>query len=149
MILLAGVLLVLAYLLFNTQAAQYTQIGQQAGRDVRNSVLQDVPVIRRFISTTLQEELRSDTGATFPCPAAAPAPDLLLFANRAELLLRNIGVEEQNRGLDFQGQVIDGPDADTTAVTLAPPGLLVDVTFSLADGSTFYKDAVQFKFTCT
>lgn len=139
MILLAGVLLVMAYLLFSVQAAQFSQIGQQAGREVRNPVAADLPGLRSFLSIALQEELRKDSNPTqFLCPRAAE------FAAHAELILQNIGTHQQNRGLDFRATV--------TSVDVNSPGptgtVVVHAQFTLSDGTSYYREKLDLTLSC-
>lgn len=92
MILLAGVLIVLAYLVYSTQTATLQSIGQEAGREAAAPIRSDFLSLRTAIAATLQSDLQEASGVS-RCPT-----DPVDYKGRIEALLSLLQKQEANRG---------------------------------------------------
>lgn len=92
MILLAGVLIVLAYLVYSTQGATLQSIGQEAGREAAAPIRNDFLAIRSALAATIQFELTEATGVV-RCPTDASD-----FRGRVEAAMTLLQKQESNRG---------------------------------------------------
>lgn len=137
-ILLAGILLVIAFIVFSINLASLANLGQQVGRETENPLLDDYLLVRRALETSLVDELRT-TGSGTPQVAC---PDLSQYANAVVAQLMEVQAHESMRGQAF----------DWADVTLPQPTLqvyTVQVTTTLSDGVTTAVETLSYKVTCT
>lgn len=130
-LLLTGILLALAFILFSVQLALVANIGQQAGRESRNPVLDDYLQMRRSLDATLRDEMRNETGVLV-CPADQPG-----FEGRVRAFMAMLTQHEQNRGHAFTGQLLAANWAD-------PAQAQIDVRLYLTDGMTTIQDTPRY-----
>lgn len=145
MILLAGVLVVLAYLLFSTQTALLANIGQEAGREAANPLLSDYTVVRNSLATVLPQELTNAAGAVV-CPTTAQRTD---WAGRVQNHLNLLSQLEASRGQNLIGNFIDVklPAVDEDGVDPAKE-LKTTVALYLTNGRATITDTVVFYTEC-
>lgn len=145
MILLAGVLVVLAYLLFSTQSTLLANIGQEAGRESANPVLTDYSSIRSSIANVLSLELTDENGDV-RCPTVSQRAD---WAGRVQAHLVLLGQLESSRGQNFLGNFLDvklpAEDEDLDSVL----ELKTTATLYLTDGRATITETVAFYTECT
>ncbi len=130
-LLLTGILLAFAFILFSVQLALVANIGQQAGRESRNPVLDDYLQIRRSLDATFRDELRNAAG-DIACPADQPG-----FEGKVRAFLAMVAQHEQNRGHAFSGSLDAADWSDASRVNL-------DVALYVTDGSTKIQDTARF-----
>lgn len=130
-LLLTGVLLAFAFILFSVQLSLVANIGQQAGRESRNPILEDYLQIRRGLDATLRDEMRNQDGL-IECPE-----DKTSFEGRVRALLFMINQHEQNRGHVFSG---DLEDADWSSASQA----VLDLRIYISDGATTIQDTPRY-----
>lgn len=130
-LLLTGILLALAFILFSVQLALVANIGQQAGRESRNPVLDDYLQIRRGLDATLRDEMRNETGVLV-CPKDQPG-----FEGKVRAFMAVLTQHEQNRGHAFTGELIAADWSDSAQAT-------IDVRLYLTDGVTTIQDTPRF-----
>lgn len=134
MILLAGLLLVMSYLIFSTQTALLSTVGQEAGREATNPVFSDYLSLRSGFAELLEEEL-TDSAGLVQCPAYETN-----WKGRVETMMAMLTQLESNRGQKFQGTWIDATIAATQVTT--------EVRFYLTDGDAMIVEEIQFKTPC-
>lgn len=138
MILLAGLLLVMAYLIFSTQTALLATVGQEAGREASSPIFTDFVGIRGSLAKFMEDEL-TDTSDVVQCP------DLLTnWKGRVESLLSMISQLESDRGQSFHGVYL------TSSIDTAPTPdrLTTEVTLYLSDGDASILDEVRYFTDC-
>src|SRR5687767_9443159 len=101
MILLAGVLIVLAFFLYSTQSTVISSIGQEAGREAANPLLTDYQSLRSSIAIQLEFELWNAAGTAI-CPT-----DEADYRGKVQAKLVLLSKLESNRGQVFTGNFID------------------------------------------
>lgn len=144
MILLAGVLVVLAYLLFSTQTALLANIGQEAGREAANPLLSDYTVVRNSLATVLPQELTNAAG-TVVCPTEAQRTD---WAGRVQNHLNLLSQLESSRGQNLVANFVNvvlpavNEDADPALE------LKTTITLYLTNGRATITDTVVFYTEC-
>lgn len=133
-ILLAGILLVLAFILFSTQLALLASIGQQSGRESENPLLDDYLLLRRTIETQWTEELRNATGVLV-------CPDMVIFGKRMVNQLELLeGLEKgRSNGLAW---------SELTLTRTSHVRLYGNLTLSLYDETTSIADRLSYGLTC-
>lgn len=134
-ILLAGVLLVIAFILFSIQINVLVNLGQEAGREVENPVVDDYRLLRRAFQSVFEDELRSASG-TVDCP------NLYAYAQRVRALVDHASALESVRGffLSVNPLEMTSPSSTTIDVTMG-------VTFS--DGTSTIIETVTYRITCS
>lgn len=130
-LLLTGILLALAFILFSVQLALVANIGQQAGRESRNPVLDDYLQIRRSLDATLRDEMRDATGVLV-CPEDQPG-----FEGKVRAFMAMLTQHEQNRGHAFSGELLGADWSDPSQAT-------IDVRLYVTDGTTTIQDTPRF-----
>ncbi|MBI2076912.1 MAG: hypothetical protein HYT80_00875 [Euryarchaeota archaeon] len=139
LLLLAGVLLVISYVLFSSQASLIATLGQQSGREASNPVVIDYVAVREAIQVTLTRE--HTVGATVTCTAGTEAA----MKVRAEAILQNIALVESRRGLKFAA-TLNGPP--TVGADEFVGDFLYDLTLSLTNGETSINERAEFRVDC-
>lgn len=137
-ILLAGILLVLAYLLFSTQSALLATVGQEAGREASQPLFNDYIAIRNSISQLLEAELTNAAGTAVNCPTSGQE-----WAGRVETLLSLLSQLEANRGQAFKGDFI------STAQTAIPGNRETIIDLYLTNGDATVMETTKFITACT
>lgn len=144
MILLAGVLIVLAFFLYSTQSTVVSSIGQEAGREVANALPSDYQGIRSSIAVQLEYELWDSTGTAI-CPT-----DEAEYRGRIQAKLVLLSKLESNRGQIFTGNFIDAVIPATNLVGADPPReLQTQIDLYLTNGRSIISDEVTFITECT
>jgi len=145
MILLAGLLLVMSYLIFSTQTALLATVGQEAGREATSPLFTDFLVIRTGLAEVFEDEL-TDDGGVIQCPTL-----LSNWQGRVDTMLAMITQLESNRGLSFHGTVISiGPEEFITDVAPAVSNqeLKTEIQLYLSDGDASIIEEVRFYTNC-
>jgi hypothetical protein len=142
MILLAGVLIVLAFFLYSTQSTVVSTIGQESGREAANPVLSDFQGLRSSIATQLKYELWNSAGTAI-CPT-----DEAEFRGKVQAKLVLIAKLESNRGQIFAGNFLDMVPAVNVD---SDPALELKtvVRLYLTNGRSTVTDTVTFITECT
>lgn len=130
-LLLTGILLALAFILFSVQLALVANIGQQAGRESRNPVLDDYLQIRRGLDATLRDEMHNETGVLV-CPEDQPG-----FEGKVRAFMAMLTQHEQNRGHAFAGELLAADWSEPSQAT-------IDLRLYLTDGETTIQDTPRF-----
>lgn len=137
-ILLGGILLVIAFILFSTQLALLANLGQQTGRESETPLLEDYFAVRQGVQGYLKDEMRDSNGVV-RCPG-----DLTAFAIKYEAQSEYLSLLQSTRGTEFRSQVL--------SKALVPSGpnfnLNFKVRLSLAYGPTSIADEVTFIVPC-
>lgn len=128
--LLAGVLLAIAFVVLSTQLSLFASLGQQAGREVRNTLLEDYLLVRRTLETQIKEELRAENG-TLMCP------DLTDFGGRVATVMSVLSTLEQNRGQSLSWRNLTFEEAGAGTIRVNATASLSDPTNSVADQITY------------
>jgi hypothetical protein len=140
MILLAGLLLVMAYLIFSTQTALLATVGQEAGREATNPLYAEFVGVRAGLAELLEEEL-TDSNGDVQCP------DLLTnWKGRVETMLTMLTQLESNRGQSFHGVYVGGSLDDVTSDT--GDELVTEVTLYLSDGDASIHEEIRYYTEC-
>jgi hypothetical protein len=134
-ILLAGILLVLAFILFSVQVAVLANLGQQVGRETENPLLEDYLLVRRSLESSLQQELRNATTGKFDCP------HLMDYGQRVRSQLELLTGLESNRGQAFRWS---GLGVGHTAGF----SMKVEAQLYLSDGFTTVTDILVYSVVC-
>ena len=135
MILLAGLLLVMSYLIFSTQTALLATVGQEAGREATNPVASDFLALRSGFAELLENEL-TDSAGVVQCPDS-----LTNWQGRVETMMTMLTQLQSNRGHSFHGTIV-------TAPTLVGGTLTTTVEFYLTDGDASIVDEIRFITSC-
>ncbi len=135
-ILLAGILLVLGFLVFSIQLDILPTLGQQVGREAENPLLEDFLMFRTNFEDASQDELRNAAG-TVVCP------DLLSYGHRMASYVRQLSQLEESRGHSFDTKNL------TVAIGGAANALIVTLEYILTDGTSTAHDRFDYEFTCT
>lgn len=130
-LLLTGILLAFAFILFSVQLALVANIGQQAGRESTNPVLDDYLQIRRNLDATLRDEMRNSAG-DIVCPADQPG-----FEGKVRAFMAMFTQHEQNRGHAFTGDLDAADWSDPNQAQL-------DLELYLTDGATTIQDTPRY-----
>jgi hypothetical protein len=134
MILLAGLLLVMSYLVFSTQTALLATVGQEAGREATNPVFSDYLGIRTGFAEFLKQEL-TDSAGLVQCPSLETN-----WKGRVETIMTMISQLESNRGQTFHGSFTDATITATEVTTI--------VEFYISDGDSLITEEVKFVTAC-
>jgi hypothetical protein len=134
-LLLAGILLALSFILFSVQLSLVANIGQQAGRETRNPVLDDYLLIRRSMANTIQAEM-TDADGDVVCPT-----DPADIGGRVEAFLVMLANHEQKRGQALDGRLLD-VDIEV------PNQVTVTISLQLTDGFSTIQDTLAFRYDC-
>lgn len=139
LVLLAGVLIILAFLLYATQSAVLSNVGQQAGREAQDPVYNDYALVRVTLATTLHKEL-TDAAGVVVCP-----DDIVAYGGRVQGMLSLLQGLEDNRGQLFSGHFL------SAAVTGAanPKTLTTTITLFFASSQTSINEQVAYSHSCT
>lgn len=135
-ILLAGVLLVLAFILFSVQLSVLTNLGAQVGRETENPLLEDYLLVRRSLETVLRDELRDTRTSTL-----TPCPEPLEYGYRVKGILGLMSTLEANRGQSFHW---DGLRTSNGAAAV-----IVRIDLRFTDGVTTVGEQVNYTVSCT
>lgn len=145
MILLAGILLVMAYLIFSTQTALLATVGQEAGREATSPLFMDFIGVRTSLAEILDDELRDSTGV-IRCPTHNSN-----YQGRVDTMLVMISQLESNRGLSFHGTVLD-LDYEEVITDVAPAvsnlELVTTIRLYLSDGDASIIEEVRYYTNC-
>lgn len=142
--LLAGVLLVIAFILYSIQVALLANLGQQTGREVETPLLDDYALIRRGLQIQLEDEMRNPLA-----PQANPPPcpsDRDEFGLRVISKLDHLARLESARGQSFEGTLLSigrappAPDPQTRTT--------ISLQLNLANGPTRVSDKIDFSLPC-
>jgi hypothetical protein len=138
MILLAGVLIVLAFFLYSTQSTVISSIGQEAGREAANPLLSDYQGLRSSVAQQLKYELWNATSVPI-CPT-----DEADFRGKVQAKLVLLSKLESNRGQIFMGNFLDAniPVPNTSE-------LETQIKMYLTNGRATVTDTATFVTTCT
>lgn len=144
LILLAGILLTLAFMLFSIQLALLANVGQQTGRETETPLLEDYFGVRRSLqSYVLQEARPAPNGPTppptTPCPTAGASFDD--YADRVVAGLGHLAQLESDRGQAFRGTLV--------TKTLAAASFTLTIQLDFTDGPVIVQDRVEYKVNCT
>lgn len=143
MILLAGVLIVLAFFLYSTQSTVVNSIGQEAGREAANPLLADYQAIRSGIAVALNYEIR-DQFSIPRCPR-----DEADYAARVQALLVLMAELESNRGQIFSGSFLDMvPESQNTYDSDAGYEIGTQVRLYITNGRATMTDTVTYVTGC-
>lgn len=145
MILLAGVLIILSYLVYTTQSAALQNIGQEAGRDAASPVFNDYHSIRNTLANTIQVDLTDALGVV-KCPTDAND-----FRGRVEALLSLLQKLEANRGQNLVSHFlsVNSPFPPPNIDADAARELQTTVDVFLTNGRTSVYDRVVVTTECT
>lgn len=135
-ILLAGILLVLMFILFSTQVALIANLGQQAGRETANPLLNDYLGLRRSLQAAFTQELERDLG-TSQC--------LSMDALAQRLGGRLIQLEDMSSN---RGHVLGFANATINVPVAADRTIYFNLTASMTDGITTLEDHLRYVQTC-
>lgn len=145
MILLAGILLVMAYLIFSTQTALLATVGQEAGREATSPLSMDFISIRTTLAEILDDELRDSSGV-IRCPTLNSN-----YQGRVDTMLAMLTQLEANRGLSFHGTFLD-LDYEERITDVAPAvsnlELVTTVRLYLSDGDASIIEEVRYYTDC-
>lgn len=134
-LLLAGILVVIAFVLFSIQLSLLVNSGQQSGRETENPLLDDFLNARRSLESLLSDDLRDSSG-TVRCP-----PDVSLAMSRVNSTLATLTALEENRGQSLVGILV--------AYSVVGTQVSVTLQLQLSDASSSITDKLDYKFTCT
>ncbi len=145
MILLAGLLLVMSYLIFSTQTALLATVGQEAGREATSPLFTDFLIVRTGLAEAMDDEL-TDNAGVIQCPTR-----LTNWQGRVDTMLATITQLESNRGLSFHGTVVQVGSAEfitDQAPAVSNLELLTEVQLYLSDGDASIIEEVRFYTNC-
>lgn len=137
-ILLAGILLVIAFIAFSIQLSVLPNLGQQLGRETENALLEDYLLVRRTFETLLVDELRSPTDA-----ADIVCPDGPEYLQRVSGQLTLLTALEGTRGQSFGWDRLEVERLDPSTTDFE-----VRITLRLSDGDTSAHEIVTYPVTC-
>jgi hypothetical protein len=144
MILLAGILIVLAYLLFSTQTALLASIGQEAGRESTNPLHADYIAVRSGFAGIIESELTNSAGVV-KCPQL-----LSTWKARVETIVAMLEQLQSNRGLSFHGVFVGSviqPLADLDGDGRLE--MVTEIRLYLTDGDSSITEEVRYHTECT
>jgi hypothetical protein len=138
-ILLAGILLVIAFVAFSIQLSVLPSLGQQLGRETENPLLEDFLLVRRTFETLVPDELRNPAQSTqFVCP------DGFEYMQKVRGQLSLLAALEGTRGQSFSWERLEVERMGGTTTNFE-----VRITMRLTDGITTVGDSVEYRFKCT
>lgn len=137
-ILLAGILVVIAFIMFSLQLSLLASLGQQAGRETQSPLVEDYLLLRRTLESLLPDELK-DTAAVVRCPV-----DMAEYKTRLNATLLLLAALEENRGQSFRGLILSD---SSTGVN--PKTQYITIRLELTDGTSTVADEVEYNFKCT
>jgi hypothetical protein len=138
MILLAGILLVIAFIAFSIQLSVLPNLGQQLGRETENPLFEDYLLVKRSFETLLADELRSPTLSTnIVC---LDGFDYLL---RIQSHLTLLTALEGTRGQSFGWDRLEVERMGGTTTNFE-----VRITLRLTDGVTTVGEKVTYPVKC-
>lgn len=145
MILLAGVLIVLAFLLYSTQTVTLQSLGQEAGREAASPIRHDFQALRTTISSTIELEL-TESGGTVRCPTDAND-----YKGRIDALLALLQKQEANRGQNLVAHYVsvNSPFPPPNLDGDPPRELRTTLDLFLTNGRTSVYDLIVFTTECT
>jgi len=138
-ILLAGILLVIAFIAFNIQLSILPSLGQQVGRETENPLLEDYLLVRRTLETLFPDEMRSTTSST-----TLVCPDGFEYMQKVRGQLSLLTALEGTRGQSFGWEKLE---VELMAGTTK--NFEVRVTMRLSDVQTTVSDVVTYPVQCT
>ena len=138
-ILLAGILLLIAFIAFSIQLSVLPTLGQQLGRETENTLLEDYLLVRRTLETLVPDELRNPLK-----PTEIVCPDGPEYLQRLRGQLTLLAGLEATRGQAFAWDKLEVERKAPLTTKFE-----VKITMRFTDGvATTVGDEVVYPVTC-